>query len=481
MNKALVLRSLGLVLLCEAVAMLPSLGIALYLHENAYRAFIISVIVIGLIGVALIRIKVQSNDVGYREGFVIATAGWLFMALFGTLPFILSGAIPGLVNAFFETMSGFTTTGASVLTNVEILPQSILFWRSITHWLGGMGVIVLTLALIPSLKIAGMKLFRAEVPGPTKNKVLPRVAQTSRELYKLYIIITVAEIVALKIAGLSWFDSIIQTFGTVATGGFSNYNASVGAFANPVVHYIIIFFMLICGMNFALHFLALRGDFRSYLKDPETRLYMFITTGACLLITANLIASLGYNAEEAFRQSAFQTVSILTTTGYATADYIQWPFLSQAVIFLLMFIGGCAGSTSGGMKNVRYLILFKTASRQIARLIHPKAVIPVRLGRNVIPEELVGSVQTFFFLYFAILLGCTLVIASMGFDLLSALTAVAASLGNIGPGFGAVGPMSNFAAIPDLGKILLALCMLVGRLEIYTVLVVLSVRFWRTC
>ncbi len=480
MNKALVLRTLGLVLLCEAAAMLPSLGIALYLHEYAYRAFIISVIIIGLIGAALVCTKVRSSDVGYREGFVIATAGWLFMALFGTLPFLLSGAIPGLANAFFETMSGFTTTGATVLVDVESLPKSILFWRSITHWLGGMGVIVLTLALIPSLKIAGMKLFRAEVPGPTKSKVLPRVAQTSRELYKLYVIITVAEVVALKLAGLSWFDSFIQTFGTVATGGFSNYNASIGAFANPVVHYIIIFFMLICGMNFALHFLALRGDFRSYLKDPETRLYMFITTGACLLIGANLIASLGYNAEEAFRQSAFQTVSILTTTGYATADYTHWPFFSQAVIFLLMFIGGCAGSTSGGMKNVRYLIMFKTVSRQIARLIHPKAVIPVRLGRNVIPEELVASVQTFFFLYLAILMGCTLVIAAMGFDMLSSLTAVAASLGNIGPGFGAVGPMSNFAAIPDLGKILLALCMLVGRLEIYTVLVVLSVRFWRT-
>lgn len=478
MNSALVLRTLGLVLLCEATAMLPSLGIALYLHEDAYRAFIISIFIIGLIGAALARVQVVTSDVGYREGFVIASAGWLFMALFGSLPFILSGAIPGLINAFFETMSGFTTTGASVLTDIESLPRSVLFWRSITHWLGGMGVIVLTLALIPSLKIAGMKLFRAEVPGPAKSKVLPRVAQTSRLLYKLYIIITVAEIVALKIAGLSWFDSFIQTFGTVATGGFSNYNASIGAF-NPAVHYIIIFFMLICGMNFALHFHALRGDFRSYLKDPETRLYLFVVVTACVFIGVNLVPSMGYNAEEAFRLSAFQTVSILTTTGYATADYAQWPFLSQAVIFLLMFIGGCAGSTSGGIKNVRYLIMFKTASRQISRLIHPKAVIPVRLGREVIPDELVESVQSFFFLYFAILLACTLLIASMGFDLLSSLASVAATLGNIGPGFGVVGPASNYATIPAAGKLTLSLCMLVGRLEIYTVLVVLSVRFWR--
>lgn len=481
MNTALVLRTLGLVLLCEASAMLPSLGIALYLHEDDYLAFVISIVIILITGATLVaRNKFTPSDVGYREGFVIATASWLFMALFGSLPFLLSGTIPGPADAFFETMSGFTTTGASVLTDVESLPKSILFWRSITHWLGGMGVIVLTLALIPSLKIAGMKLFRAEVPGPAKSKVLPRVAQTSRELYKLYIIITVAELVALKIAGLSWFDSFIQTFGTVATGGFSNYNASVGAFANPAVHYIITFFMLICGMNFALHFLALRGNFRAYFRDPETRFYIFVTISACLLIGANLIFTMDLNGEEAFRHSAFQTVSILTTTGFATADYINWPFFSQAVIFLLMFIGGCAGSTGGGIKNVRYLIMFKTASRQIARLIHPKAVIPVRLGREVIPEELVESVQSFFFFYFAILLACTLVIASMGFDLLSSLTAVAASLGNIGPGFGVVGPASNYAAIPGAGKLLLSLCMLVGRLEIYTVLVVLSARFWRT-
>lgn len=479
MNTALVLRTLGLVLLCEAIAMLPSLGIALYLHEGAYRAFIISIILSALIGTALSRLRVASSDVGYREGFVIATAGWLFITLFGSLPFIISGAIPGFVDAFFETMSGFTTTGATILTDIEVLPKSILFWRNLTQWLGGMGVIVLTLALIPSLKIAGMKLFRAEVTGPAKSKVMPRVAQTSRELYKLYIIITAAEIVALKLAGLSWFDSFIQTFGTVATGGFSNYNASVGAFANPAVHYIIIFFMLICGMNFALHFHALRGDFRPFWRDTELRVYLLVTAAACILITVNLIASSGYRAEEAFRLSAFQTVSILTTTGYATVDYIQWPFLSQAVILLLMFIGGCAGSTSGGIKVVRHLILFKTAARQIFRLIHPKAVIPVRLGRNVIPEELVESVQTFFFIYFALLLTCTLIIASMGMDIFDALTAVIATLGNIGPGFGAVGPASNYAAIPAPGKLLLSLCMLVGRLEIYTVLVVLSVRFWR--
>ncbi|WP_027364592.1 TrkH family potassium uptake protein [Desulfotruncus alcoholivorax] len=480
MNTSLILRTLGLVLLCEAGAMLPSLGIALFLGEADYLAFAISIFFIAIAGFILARTRIESSVVGYREGFIIATAGWLFLALFGSLPFIISGAIPGFIDAFFETMSGFTTTGASVLTDVEILSRSILFWRSITHWLGGMGIIVLTLALIPSLKIAGMKLFRAEVPGPAKSKVLPRVAQTSRELYKLYFIITVAEILALKIAGLSWFDSFIQTFGTVATGGFSNKNASVAAFNNPAVEYIIVFFMFLCGMNFALHFHALRGNFRPLWKDPETRMYTLVTLAAVVFICINLITVQGYGIEAAFRQSAFQSVSILTTTGFATADYNQWPAFSQGVLFLLMFIGGCAGSTAGGIKNVRYLILFKNASREITKMIHPKAIIPVRLGRDVITEELVESVVSFFFLYLAILLASTLLLTAMGIDLISSISAVAATLGNIGPGFGAVGPATNYAAIPAAGKLLLALCMLVGRLEVYTVLVVFSARLWRS-
>lgn len=479
MNRSFILRTLGLVLLCEAGTMLPSLGIALYLQETAYIAFSVSIFVLALIGLPLSRIRLTTSDVGYREGFIIATCSWLLLALFGSLPFIISEAIPGFIDALFETMSGFTTTGASVLKDIESLPKSILFWRSATHWLGGMGVIVLTLALIPSLKIAGMKLFRAEVTGPTKNKVLPRVAQTSRELYKVYIIMTIAEIAALKLAGLNWFDSFIHTFGTVATGGFSNYNTSVGAFYNPAVEYIIIFFMFICGINFALHFHSLRGDFRPLWKDPETKLYLGVTLTAWLLISINLIMAMDYQIELALRQSAFQTVSILTTTGFATADYTLWPAFSQGIIFLLMFIGGCAGSTSGGIKNVRYLILVKSASRQISKLIHPKAVIPIRLGRDVIPDELVESVQSFFFLYFGLLFVSTIIITAMDIDLFSAISAVAATLGNIGPGFGIVGPASNFAAIPAAGKLLLTICMLVGRLEIYTVLVFLSTRMWR--
>jgi len=479
MNKPFILRALGIVLLFEAGAMLPSAGIALVNHEKDMLAFAGAILTLLIFSLALSRAKLESNHIDYRAGFIIATGSWLLVTAFGSLPFIFSHDFPTFIDAFFESMSGFTTTGASVITDVETLSRSILFWRSTTHWLGGMGIIVLTLALFPSLKIAGMKLYRAEVPGPTKNKVLPQVAHSSRILYKLYISITAVEIIVLKIAGLSWFDSFIQTFGTVATGGFSNYNASIAAFNNPVVEYIIIFFMFICGINFALYFYLLKGKLQPLWKDPETRLYSLVTIIACLLICFNLITVMGYGAEEAFRKSAFHTVSILTTTGFATADYTKWPALSQGAIFLLMFIGGCAGSTAGGIKNIRYLILFKSFSREVSKLIHPKAVIPIRIGGNVVPDEIVQSVQIFFSLYFIILLVTTLALAAMGIDLLSSLTAVAATLGNIGPGFGIVGPVSNFAAVPPLGKLMLSFCMLLGRLEIYTVLVVISVRFWK--
>lgn len=480
MNIPFISRALGIVLLFEAGAMLPSAGIALVNHEEDLFAFAVSILTMVIFGLALYRLRLESNQIDYKAGFIIATGSWLLVTAFGSLPFIFSNSYPTLIDAFFESMSGFTTTGASVITDIEALSKSILFWRSTTHWLGGMGIIVLTLALFPSLKIAGMKLYRAEVPGPTKSKVLPQVAHTSRILYKLYILITAAEIAALKIAGLSWFDSFIQTFGTVATGGFSNYNASIAAFNNPVIEYIIIFFMFVCGINFALYFYLLRGNFQPLWKDPETRLYSLVTIIACLLITFNLIAVMGYEAEEAFRKSAFQTVSILTTTGFATDDYTKWPALSQGAIFLLMFIGGCAGSTAGGIKNIRYLIMFKNFFREVLKLIHPKAVIPVRIGGNVIPDEIVQSVQIFFSLYFVILFITAFALAAMGMDLISSLTAVAATLGNIGPGFGIVGPVSNYAAIPPLGKFMLSFCMLLGRLEIYTVLVVISVRFWKS-
>jgi len=473
------MRTLGLVLLCEAGAMIPSLVISLYYGEQDKLAFLISIAIVSTLGFILVKRPVETRDVGYREGFAIATFSWLLLAFFGAVPFYLSGAVSNFVDAFFETMSGFTTTGASVITDIESLPHGILFWRSLTQWLGGMGIIVLTLALIPSLKIAGMKLFRAEVPGPTKDKVVPGVINTSRQLYKVYLIISVAAFLSLKAAGLSWFDSFIHTFSTVATGGFSNQNASIGSYNDPLVEGIIIFFMFIAGINFALHFHALKKNFNPLRQDKETKLYGAILFLAILFVGINLVMTMNYSTADAFRQSAFQVISIMTTTGYATADFNQWPAFSKAVLVGLMFFGGCAGSTAGGMKLARLYILSKSVSRQIVKLIHPQAVIPVRIGKHVVSDAIVENVQTFFFIFLGIHAFSVITLTSMGMDLESAFSAVLASITNVGPGLGMVGPMSNFADVPAVGKLLLAFCMLLGRLELYTVLVVFNIRFWR--
>jgi len=479
LNHKLILKALGLVLLCEAAAMVPSLFLTLYYGEKDWLAFLVSIVFTSLVGGLMALSGSGGGNVGYREGFAVASFGWILLAGFGSLPFMLSGVLPNPVDAYFETMSGFTTTGASVISDVEALSRGILFWRSLTHWLGGMGILVLTVALIPSLKIAGLQMFKAEVPGPTKSKVLPRIAQTSRELYKVYVIITVLEIVLLKLAGMNWFDSFIHTFGTVATGGFSDRNASVAAYNSPLIEGIIIFFMILCGINFALHYFSVRGNFRPLWKDPEARLYISIIAVATLLISFDLILHSSFSGARAFRESLFQVSAIITTTGFATADFDQWPWFSKAVLFILMLVGGCAGSTGGAIKVSRMLIMYKGISRQITKMLHPQAVIPIRIGRGIVPNEVLDNVQTFFFIYILILGGSTLMITSLGVDLVSAVSAVAATLGNVGPGFGAVGPMTNYAALPLAAKALLSLCMLVGRLEIYTVLVIFSTRFWR--
>lgn len=479
MHINLVLKTLGLVLLLEAAAMIPSLFVGLIYQEANLLPFVTGIGTASLVGLGLYLVPIRNKNVGYREGFAIATFGWILLTLFGAIPFTMAGAVPSYIDAVFETMSGFTTTGASVIPNVEVLPHSILFWRSFTHWLGGVGIIVLTLALIPSLNIAGMQMFKAEVPGPTKSKVLPRIAQTSRQLYKVYLIISIANILALKLAGLSWFDSLIHSFGTVATGGFSNYNTSAGHFQSFTVEAILIFFMLISGMNFALHYNWMRGDTKSLFRDNETKFFIGIVSLSTLAIAVNLVFTIDHTWGQALRDAAFTITTIITTTGYATADFEQWPAFSKFIILLVMFCGGCAGSTSGGLKVGRLLILIKSFSRQLTHLIHPKAVIPVRIGKDVVTQEVVESAHTFFTLYILIFALGTAIMTSLGLDLVSASSAALSAISNTGPGLGMVGPMSNYSAVPDLGKLVLTVLMLLGRLEIYTVLLVFSVKFWR--
>lgn len=481
MNKKLILKALGLILLCEGAAMVPSLLMTIYFAEKDWLAFLISIIITLLAaGLVMALGAGAQGNVGYREGFAVAAFGWIMLAGFGSLPYMLTGVLPNPVDAYFETMSGFTTTGASVITDVEVLSHGILFWRSLTHWLGGMGIIVLTVALIPSLKIAGLQMFKAEVPGPTKSKVLPRIAQTSRELYKIYLIITAAQIVLLMTAGMDWFDSFIHTFGTVATGGFSSKNASIAAYDSFLIEIIIVFFMVICGMNFALHYYTLRGNFRTTLKDPETRLYMGIILAATAFIAIDLINNMNYETGRAARDSLFQVTSIITTTGFASTDFDQWPPFSKMVLLILMFIGGCAGSTGGAIKVSRILIMFKGISRQITKLLHPQAVVPLRVGKDIISQDVVDNVQTFFFMYLVIFGAAVMVVTAFGVDLVSSISAVAATLGNVGPGFGLVGPMTNYSSLPMEAKVVLSICMVVGRLELYTLLVIMSSKFWRS-
>jgi len=414
-----------------------------------------------------------------REGFALVTLTWLAFALFGALPFFISGYIPTFTDAFFETMSGFTTTGASILTNIESLPHGLLFWRSFTHWLGGMGIILLSLAILPLLGVGGMQLYRAEVPGPEHDKLSPRIKDTAKILWEVYILISVIEMVLLYIAGMDIFDAICHSFGTMATGGFSTKNASIGYYNSAFIDYIIIVFMIIAGINFSLHYKALRGRISSYRHDPETKFFFLLLGGGTLIIVADLYFSHNYSLFEGLQKGLFQTVSIITTTGFGTDDYEKWSSSGQIILFLFMFLGGCAGSTGGAMKIMRSLVMVKFAFNEIKRLIHPNAVLPVRIGERTIPNDIVANITGFFLIYIGIFVAGVVFMTLLGLDFLSSLGAVAATIGNIGPGLGSVGPTGNYAQIPTVGKWILSFLMLVGRLEIYPVIIFLTPTFWK--
>jgi trk system potassium uptake protein TrkH len=376
-------------------------------------------------------------------------------------------------------MSGFTTTGASILSDIEVLPHGLLFWRSFTHWLGGMGIILLSLAILPLLGVGGMQLYKAEVPGPEHDKLSPRIKDTAKILWEVYILISVIEMVLLYLAGMDWFDSICHTFGTMATGGFSTRNSSVGYYNSALVDYIIILFMIIAGINFSLHYKAFRGRFSVYRRDPETRFFFFWILCGGLVIIGSLYIAHNYDLDKAIQKGLFQTVSIITTTGYITDDYEKWGSSAQVILFLFMFLGGCAGSTGGGMKIMRSMVMIKFGINEIKRLIHPQAVLPIRIGDRSIPAEIVGNIAGFFFSYIGIFIVGVLFMSLLGLDFISSLGAVAASIGNIGPGLGSVGPTDNYAHIPTIGKWLLSFLMLVGRLEIYPVIIFISPAFWK--
>lgn len=427
-----------------------------------------------------------------REGYIVVTFGWIIMAFSGTLPYIFTGAIPNFTDAFLETMSGYTTTGATILNDIEIIPHGVLFWRSMTHWIGGMGIIVLAIAVLPLLGIGGMQLFAAEAPGPSGDKLHPRITDTAKRLWLIYVGYTVAETILLKLAGMSFFDAINHALSTLSTGGFSTKNASVAHWNDqPIIQYIIILFMFLAGTNFVLSYFALKGKVQKVIKDDEFKIYfIFIViftaiAAAIIYLKADpSISSISHPmvwgpAESAFRHALFQVISVITTTGFITADYTLWsPFL-VVFFFGLMFLGGSGGSTSGGVKVMRHLILIKNGFLEFRRALHPNAILPVRYNSRAVSGEIVFNILAFFIMYMLSFIVGALVFSMFGLDFMSSIGIAASSLGNVGPAFGDFGPVNNYASLPALGKWWAAFLMLIGRLELFTVLILLTPFFWR--
>lgn len=458
------------------------LGWAAWDGSDDISAFLLS-IAAGLAVSAVLFLAGKNADyenLGVKDGFLVVSLAWIGASLIGALPFYFGGTVPTFADAFFESSSGFTTTGASVLSDIEAVPRGILFWRSLTHWLGGMGIIVLSLAILPFLRIGGMELFKAEVPGPIPEKITPRIQQTALYLWGVYAFLTVAETVLLLLGGMNFFESLTHTFGTVATGGFSPLNRSVGQYGSAYFDWVITVFMFLSGINFVLHYRLLRGHFRPLARDDEFRTYLWIVLFCIAVISADLLFRGNYDSiAEALRYSAFQVVSIITTTGFATADFELWPSFTQLILLLLMFAGACAGSTGGGMKILRLLILSRHTRAELKRVLHPHAVISVKVGGKVIDTRIQSSVTSFLILYVAVFIAGVFFMTSLGMDMESAMSGVAASLGNVGPGLGSLGPMDNYSAVPEAGKWLFSLLMLMGRLELYTVLLLFFPGTWR--
>lgn len=481
MNFGLVARVLGNLLLIEGAVLTIPVGISLYFAERgAVIGFLLSMGVLGLTGLFLSNVPAKSPRLKAREAIAIVTLGWVIVSFFAALPMVLSGAVPSFVDAFFEAVSGLTTTGATVLTQVEALPKGVLFWRSLLHWLGGMGILVLTLAILPTLGVVGFQVFKAESPGPTPDKFTPRIAATSKILYTIYTALTALMVVAVRATGVPWLESFILAFGAVGTGGFTPFNDSImGWSSNRPLMVVLAASMLLAGVNFALYYDLLKGRWKQVWSNSELRLYLGITLAAVLAISLNLYGRVYGTIGETVRQAWFQVSSVMTTTGYSSADFDLWPSFSKGILFALMFIGGSAGSTSGSVKVVRLLVTAKVVKREIAHVLHPQAARPVIVNGRVMSSDVVHGVVSFLLLYIAVFALGSLVISLEGVDLISAMSATAATLGNVGVGFGAVGPRAGFAGLSAASKLFLSFLMLLGRLELFPLLAVLSPNFWR--
>lgn len=481
MNFRLVLNYVGKILRIEAVLMLPALVIALVkLERSSVIAFAVTIALCAAIGMLLAGIKPRDRALLAREGFVIVSLSWIIMSLFGALPFFLSGYIPNFIDSLFETVSGFTTTGASILTDVERLSMSLLYWRSFTHWVGGMGVLVFMLAVLPVSKGSGdvMRLIQAESPGPDIGKLVPTVRRTARRLYAIYIILTVVEIILLVCGGMPVFDSVVNSFGTAGTGGFGIKNASIGYYQSYYLQGVIGVFMLLFGINFNIYHLVLLRDFKSIFKNEELRLYLLVIAAATAAITFNTLGSYP-SLYDAFHDSFFQVSSIITTTGFSTADFGQWPMLSRSILVLLMLLGACAGSTGGGIKMERSLMLLKSLKNELQRLIHPRSVRLIRVNDKPVESSTIRGVYSFISAYLIVCIISALLVSFDNQSFETTMTSVIACVNNIGPGLGAVGPVGNYSSLSPMSKIVLSLDMLFGRLEIFPMMLLFSPSVWK--
>lgn len=494
LNTKIIFRFLGITAILNGCFMFIAYPFSVYHNENAKWGILGAGIITVIIGLLLYALnKPKSTNIQKKEGYLIVTLGWLTLSITGMLPYLLSGAIPNITNAFFETISGYSTTGSSILTNIESMPKGILFWRSATHWIGGMGIIVLTIAILPLLGIGGMQLFMAEAPGPSADKLHPRITDTAKRLYLIYVTLTFLQFLLLKVAGMTWFDAINHAMATMSTGGFSTKNNSVSFYNNlPLIQYIIIFFMLVAGTNFVLTYFALKGKIQKVFQSEEFKYYFFGILGVASLITViiyffqdpNLQTTVAHpmvfgKAESAIRHALFMVTSVVTTTGFVSADFTMWNFFATGIFFALFFTGGSAGSTSGGIKIVRHIIMLKNSFLEFKKALHPNGIIPVRYDGRAVNQSIVFNIISFFIIYMLIFVMSSVVLTLFGLDFLSALGAAASSLGNIGPAIGSVSPVDNFAHLTDAAKWFCSFLMLIGRLELFTVLILFTPFFWR--
>ena len=487
LNFKIIFYFLGFLLLINGSFMFLSALLSFLYSDGITVQLTVSGLIVSFVGLILLFLNRKHDKlINKRDGYLVVVLGWLLMILSGTTPYLLTETIDGLSNIFFETTSGYTATGATIISDVEILPEGILFWRSITHWLGGMGMIVFAIAILPLLGIGGMQLFSAESPGPSTDKLHPRITDTAKRLWLIYVSYTIIETICLYFAGMSFFDAINHSMSNIASGGFSTKNSSLGYWnSNPLIQYIVIFFMFIAGTNFVLSYYGFKFNFKKIFKDEEFRTYSSLIILFTLIVAISVYLSVDVvladsnNLEDILRHSLFQVVSIITTTGFVTADYTSWGPLILLLFFGMMFLGGSAGSTSGGFKIMRHLLIIKNGLLQFKKILHPNAIIPLRYNTSSVSNQIIYNILGFFIIYILSFILGTIVFAILGLDFISALGVSASSLGNVGPSIGSFGPMNTFSELPFLAKWWSCFLMLLGRLELFTVIIILTPYFWR--